>query len=364
MPSRTVFPKCLLIGFILAVVLFASVPQGAVAQEKPGEGVTVEPARATWKTGYFLEAIYSMGLEELGYTVAAPRDMSSPDFYKALVQGDLDFWANGWFPLHNSQLPPNFEDRGSLVDRVVSNGAVQGYLVSKGHADRYDITSLEDFKRDEVKQAFDSNDDGKADMVACPEGWGCAKVIAHHMEAYNLKEHINLITSDYNADMKKALKRHSRGEPVLFYTWTPNWTVGKLQPGQDVVWINVPEINPASSQKGLGDAMVAQNLQGAVTSPIRLGYAVNDIRVAANDEFLNNNPAAKKFFQVMEIPLQDIARQNEKMFEGENDQEDIERHAREWIDNNRKFWEDCLEKARSNLGDLWSGTESGSTAQR
>ena len=354
MNTKTVWQNCLLIGFILAAVLLVSIPQGAVAQQKPGEGVTVQPARATWDTGYFLEAIYSMGLEELGYTVAAPRDMSSPNFYKTLVRGEVDFWANGWFPLHNSQLPSNFEERASLVDRVVSNGAVQGYLVSKDHAARYDITSLEDFKRDEVKNAFDSNDDGKAEMVACPEGWGCAKVIDHHMEAYDLGEHINLVTSGYNADMEKAFKRHSRGEPILFYTWTPNWTVGKLQPGQDVVWINVPEINPASSQKGLGDAMVARNLQGAVSTPIRLGYAVNDIRVAANDEFLNNNPAAKKFFQVMEVPLQDIARQNEKMFEGEDEPEDIERHAREWIENNREFWEECLEKARSNLGGLWS----------
>jgi glycine betaine/proline transport system substrate-binding protein len=101
--------------------------------------------------------------------------------------------------------------------------------------------------------------------------------------------------------------------------------------------------------------MVADSLKGAVTSPIRLGYAINDIRIAANDEFLNNNPAAKRFFKVMRIPLQDIARQNEKMYEGEDGQVAIERHAQEWIDNNRDFWEQCLEKARSNLGNMWSG---------
>jgi len=351
---RTTFLRHLVIAISLGAAHLLTLPGAAAAEKKPGAGVTIQPARATWKTGYFLEAIYSKGLEELGYNVAAPKDMSSPDFYQALAEGKVDFWANGWFPLHNSQLPKNFESRASLVNRVVKNGAVQGYLVSKKHAAKYNITSLDDFKRDEVKKAFDRNGDGKADLVACPDGWGCAKIISHHMKAYDLKEHINLLKSDYTANMKKTLQRYKNGEPILFYTWTPHWTVGKLRPGRDVLWINVPEINPASSQKGLGDAMVAKSLKGAVTSPIKLGYAVNDIRVAANDEFLNNNPAAKQFFKLMEVPLEDIARQNEKMLEGEDSQEDIDRHAREWIENNRDFWEQCLEKARSNLGGLWS----------
>ncbi len=49
---------------------------------------------------------------------------------------------------------------------VVKAGAVQGYLVSKAHAEKYDITSLDDFRREEVKKAFDASDDGKADLVA------------------------------------------------------------------------------------------------------------------------------------------------------------------------------------------------------
>ena len=33
---------------------------------KPGKGVKVEPARATWNTGYFQEALVRAGLKELG----------------------------------------------------------------------------------------------------------------------------------------------------------------------------------------------------------------------------------------------------------------------------------------------------------
>ncbi|MDX9894264.1 MAG: hypothetical protein RBS34_02390 [Desulfofustis sp.] len=35
----------------------------ASAAELPGEGVTVNPARATWNTGFFQEALVRRGLE-------------------------------------------------------------------------------------------------------------------------------------------------------------------------------------------------------------------------------------------------------------------------------------------------------------
>jgi glycine betaine/proline transport system substrate-binding protein len=330
---------------VLFLLFFAH--PGLSAGDKPGEGVTVRPARASWSTGFVLEAIYSKGLEELGYEVKHFKELSNPIFYQALVNGEVDFWANGWFPLHNDQLPRNFEEKASLVGYVVKRGALQGYLVSKEHVQKYDIESLEDFKREEVKKAFDGDGDGKADLVGCPPGWGCHEVIMHHMEAYDLKDHVKPSRAAYSAAMADAVARYNNGQPVFFYTWTPNWTVNKLKPAEDVMWINVPEIKPTKGQEGLEDAMVASGIEGAVSDPIKMGFVANDIRVAANDEFLANNPAAEKFFECMEVPLEDIAAQNLKMSEGENKQEDIERHAEEWIEQNRDLWNKCLEEARA-----------------
>ena len=45
-------------------------------QDFPGEGTVVQPARATWDTGYFQEALYSKALEELGYEVLNHNEMS------------------------------------------------------------------------------------------------------------------------------------------------------------------------------------------------------------------------------------------------------------------------------------------------
>ncbi|NIQ98295.1 MAG: proline/glycine betaine ABC transporter substrate-binding protein ProX, partial [Desulfuromonadales bacterium] len=44
-------------------------------------------------------------------------------------------------------------------------GGLQGYLVSKREVEKFNIKSLDDFKRPEVKAAFDANGDGKADLT-------------------------------------------------------------------------------------------------------------------------------------------------------------------------------------------------------
>ncbi|MFW6284732.1 MAG: glycine betaine/L-proline ABC transporter substrate-binding protein ProX, partial [Desulfosalsimonas sp.] len=233
-----------LAGLVIAVCMMAF-SGTTMAEDLPGKGKTISPAAATWTTGFFLEALYSRACEELGYDVEKAKKLEGPIFYRSLANADVDFWANGWFPLHQEFLPQNWENDIVMAGTVVKAGAVQGYLVSKEHVEEYDIESLDDFRRDEVKEAFDANGDGKADLVACPPGWGCEKTIAHHMDVYGLEDHVNPIKASYSASMADAIARYNDGKPVFFYTWTPNWTVNKLKPGTDVMWIGVPEIIPA-----------------------------------------------------------------------------------------------------------------------
>ena len=50
---------------ILPLILMMILVSSASAENfMPGKGVTVQPARATWTTGFFLEAIYSGALEQ------------------------------------------------------------------------------------------------------------------------------------------------------------------------------------------------------------------------------------------------------------------------------------------------------------
>ena len=331
----------------LIILLMISLTLPALAdQQKPGENVSVQPARATWNTGYFQEALVRAGLKELGYKVKRPKELQNSLFYLAVTLGDVDYWTNGWFPMHKEHMPKDFAEKGEMVGYVVKSGGLQGYLVSKREVEKFNIQSLDDFKRPEVKAAFDSNKDGKADLVACPPGWGCETTITYHLDVYGMEDHINPIKAGYTAGMADALARYETGKPVFFFTWAPNWTIYKFKPGRDVMWINVPEIKARPVEMEAVDRMTVSGVEGAVSDPVKLGFVVADIQIVANKKFLAENPAAKKLFEVFTLPLADINAQNAKMQNGEKSQKDIERHAREWIQKNIEKWNSWLEVAR------------------
>lgn len=323
-------------------------PMGiAAAQDEaqPGEGVTIQMAQPTWDTGYFYTQIYKQMLEELGYEVSDPVALDNPIFYQSVAQGDVHLWVDGWFPLHNTY-EDAFSAGAEKVGVVAAGGALEGYLVSKAAADEFDIKTLDDFKRDEVKEAFDRDGDGKADLVACPPGWGCEEGIEHHLDAYELRDHVNPIKAGYSASMADAVAAQQQGEPIFFYTWTPNWTVNVLKPGEDVVWIEVPEVNLPESTKGLEDAATLEGVEGCVNDPCTLGFPANDIVPVVNTEFVEENPAVRALLEAASIPLADVFAQNAKMYEGENSNSDIEGHAAEWIEQNRGQVDEWLAAAR------------------
>lgn len=315
----------------------------AQAQDMPGEGKTVQIARATWDTGWFHAEIYKQMLEELGYTVEGPTTLDNPPFYQAVAQGDIDLWVNGWFPLHNTYRS-TFETGAEIVGAVAKNGALEGYLVDKRSVEEFNIKTLDDFKRDDVKEAFDRNGDGLADLVACPPGWGCEVNIEHHMDAYELREHVNPIKAGYSASMADAVAAYENGESILFYTWTPNWTVNELVPGEDVLWIEVPEVDLPEDLMDLVDAATIEGVEGCVNDPCKLGFPANDIVPVANSAFLDENPAVRALLETASIPLADIFAQNAAMNAGDDN---IEQQAADWIAQNREQVDAWLEEARN-----------------
>ncbi|UUP17886.1 glycine betaine/L-proline ABC transporter substrate-binding protein ProX [Nitratireductor thuwali] len=325
-----------------ATLMCAGSLMPAQAQEMPGEGKSVRMARATWDTGWFHAEIYRQMLQELGYSVDTPTTLDNPPFYQAVSQGDVDLWVNGWFPLHNTYRS-TFESGAEIVGAVAEGGALEGYLVDKASVEKFNIETLDDFKREEVKEAFDRNGDGKADLVACPPGWGCEVNIEHHLDAYELRDHVNPIKAGYSASMADAVAAYENGEPIFFYTWTPNWTVNELVPGEDVMWIEVPEVDLPENMMDLADAATLEGVEGCVDDPCTLGFPANDIVPVANSAFLEENPAVRALLENASIPLPAIFAQNAAMNEGDDD---IEQQAANWIEENRETVDSWLEEAR------------------
>lgn len=325
----------------LALTSVAVLP--AIAQDQPGEGKEIILAQPTWDTGWFQTEIFRQLFTELGYSVAKPLTLDNPAFYQSVALGDVSLWVDGWFPIHNPYKPA-FDGSAEIVGSVVNGGALEGYLVDKATAEAMDITSLEDFKRDDVKAAFDRDGDGKADMVACPPGWGCELTIEHHMDAYDLNDDINLIKAGYPAAMADAVAAYETGSPILFYTWTPNWTVNELVPGQDVVWIEVPDVDLPAEMADLTDAATRDGVEGCVNDPCMLGFPANSIDAVANSAFLADNPAVRALIEAASIEITDIYAQNAEMNAGNGD---IEAQAAAWIEANRALVDGWLEAARA-----------------
>jgi general L-amino acid transport system substrate-binding protein len=223
-------------------------------------------------------------------------------------------------------------------------------LIDTETAEQFNIGNLEDFRDPEIAAMFDYDSDGKADLIGCEEDWGCADVIDHHLEAYQLQDTVEHVQGEYNTLMREVIARVDNSEPVLFYTWTPNWTIGRLSPGPDVVWLEVPfaslpTVNGSDVEQE--DPNITTSVLGCVEErdPCAIGYPPNDIRVVASTVLLENL-VTRRLLELVEIPLADIANQNSLMLNGQDTPADIARHATNWINANQAQIDEWVDEAR------------------
>ncbi len=136
--------------------------------------------------------------------------------------------------------------------------------------------------------------------------------------------------------IQATIRRFRSGKPIFYYTWTPLWVSGILKPGKDVVWLTVPFT-----------ALPRERLEMDTTLPDgrNLGFAVNQVRILANNEFLQKNPAAKRFFELVSIPIHDISAENMLIYNGERSMTDIKRHAEAWIETWSAVFDRWIEEA-------------------
>ncbi len=327
---------------ILAAVLVLP-PVAGVSAQTPDEKPTVRLARPTWDTGWFQAEVYRLLLQMLGYPVEGPVTMEVAEFYRAAAAGGVDLWANGWFPLHDS-----YVEEGGPVERVgtqVDDGALQGYFVDAATAEAHGLTNLGDLADPTIAALFDRDGDGRADLIGCNIGWSCTATIDHHLEAYGLSGAVEHVQGDYSPLITETIDRYNSGQPVLFYTWTPNWTVGELVPGRDVVWLETPFPSLPPDQAAALDRTSIPGIPGCANDPCQTGWPPNDILVVANSGFLADNPSIRRLLEQVVIPLDDISAQNARMVADEGDPADIRRHAEEWIADNRAMVDRWIETA-------------------
>lgn len=311
----------------------------ATNTELPGKGVKVRPAYDILEQ-LFIAQITDMALQKLGYEVAEIQQISSAALmYTAVANGDIDFTPTDWEKLYQELYKKNGGD--TKLERVgtIADNLIQGYQIDKKTADANQIKSLEQLKDPKLAKLFDSDGDGKANFVAPPAGFGVDEVITHHIKAYGLQDTVEIDQGNYIALMTDVLTRYKQGKSVLYFTWIPSWTNAALKPGQDTIWLEVPFTTlPAKMGKFTEKDT---SLDGK-----NYGFAVDRMRVLANKKFVEENPAAKRLFELIQIPVADLNAQQEQFQKGENTPEKIQLQAEAWIKNNQQLFDNWIESAK------------------
>jgi glycine betaine/proline transport system substrate-binding protein len=330
-----------LIGLIVLMTLaltFGS--SGSVdCKEFPGKGVTVQPVDGGIPGEVFQLEVIVAGLKRLGYkvkpSIVLPQQAGTP--HLLVAQGDADFFPAHWDPLQKAFYETVGGDKTVERIGVLIDECMQGYFIDKKTADNYSIKHLDQLKDPVIASLFDIDDDGKADLTGCHFGWGCYRVIEHQLDAFDLRDAItHHQENDYFAMMENTISRFQAGEPILYYTWTPLWVSGVLVPGKHVEFLSVPFTSLPGERK---------ETDTRLPDGRNPGFAVNKARILANKKFLNANPAARRFFELIKIPINDVSAQNDRMHNGENKPQDILRHVREWIAQNKAEFDSWIGEA-------------------
>ncbi len=334
----------------IGLMIACPAPAADTVSRLPGQGVVVRTGVGPLAEETFQAEIVNIGLERLGYRPAPILHMTYPLLVTALATGDADL-----MPVF---VEPNFtplfvKAGGDAKLRKVGDlwHEVSGFRIDKRTADRYHITNIGQLKDPAIAALFDSDGDGKADLVGCDPGWSCEPLIERQMDAYGLRNTVTVKKGNYAALIADTLARHQDRKPILYFAWEPFWLGEVLKTDRDVVWLEVP-FTTYPPEAGTITAEET-DLNGR-----NLGYAHGHCRVLGGKTFLDHNPPAARFLSVLRIPTEDLLRESYRIKQGEDKPENLRKHAEQWIVAHQTLFDGWLAEAGMAAG---AGTTGGPT---
>jgi glycine betaine/proline transport system substrate-binding protein len=313
------------IAIAACITIGATITARGAEPRLPGTGITVRPVQQTEILGQFQVGIVVAGLEKLGYTVAPAKTLNVALYYAAVAQGDADFGAQSWWPAHKFA----YEHAGgaskmTLLGNVVA-GATQGYYVDKRTAEQYKLTNLAQLKDPKIAALFASDETGgKAGLIGCEPGWACEKIIDYQIQAYGLANTVEQVKGTASILFASIVSKYKNGDRILYYTFTPLWVNSVLVAGRDVSSLAVPfTALPAGTTDGPPHTIGPDGRN--------VGWETTDLKVVVNNDFIAKNPAAKRWFELVTIPVDDVNREAFVIQSGEKSPEQIQGHAQKWI---------------------------------
>lgn len=334
---------------VAAAVVTLSGP--TAAQQQPGNGEAVTIGRTTYlnATGVTAE-IAALGLTKLGYKPSI-RTLDTAALLLAVQRGDIDLAVGINWP----QLEPSVravEDKVVLVGQGgIEGGGLNGYMIDKATSEKYNITNIEQLKDPELAKLFDADGDGKANLVNCNPGSGCADTVDFQVQAFGLSDTVKPVGGNYQILMADMIARVRRGEGSLYYTWAPSWMVHELVPGKDVVWLQIPfdALPPGMEGTAKTNSAVVKGVVGCAggADPCHMTQGPWNYRIVVNKDFLSKNPAIGKLMEQVKWSNAKWSGWEAAISGGAASDEDLKRAAQEWVDGNPQEFQDWMAAAGS-----------------
>ena len=331
-------------------------PEAPAAPEvdlTPGEGVELTMCRANWASGYIQAEIVRQILQQAGFGVSDPStiELGPSHAYTAMAEGSCDFWANSWYPGHFSWFENQLPD-GSLVGDYVEavpglfqDSGVQGFLVTKSWAEDNNVSTIDQINRDEsLWSQFDSDGNGKGEILGCPESWTCDDIIENQIAFGNGTEpwdNFEETKAGYDGLFAEMVNRVNAGEPGILYTWSPASYLTVLVPGENVLWLSVEAVLDGSNPLGKEGGENHQQEQGFTafgadmcTQPCQLGWSAADIQVSMRTDRLDENPFLRNLFPLIKPSILDISFLQVDQTDGDGSQAHVAELASGWMADN------------------------------
>ncbi len=325
----------------------------------PGAGVTVIAGRSSIDEGYFQAALLTELLTELGYEVSDPADgwWEFDEVYPVLAEGEIDFWPHGRSPGHEHRLAQSRLDGTTvgehvvLVGDLIPVGGVFGLLITRLTARDHGIRSLQQINESpDLVELFDSDGNGKAEIYGCPVQHQCSTVIDETV-AFNRWTNLEQIYGDVGQVTADSASAEAAGIPRIQYKWAPSEHTALLVPGQNVVWLSLgteDNVIDGSTPVGRNYRLTGPAPLGerCTDDPCWLGWSWDTIRVAANRDFIEANPAAARLFELVTLDGAVVAQQIYNTFYEPSELGDPQTQAREWLAEHRELADGWLTEAR------------------
>ncbi len=309
--------KCLLAGLVVLLVATACTPSQETEAEETVTRPTIKLAENSWLGAKLNPAVAKILLEEeMGYPVeVVPIDGAGQ--FPAMDEGELHATLEVWVSARTDEIN-EYTEKGTVeIGGELGVVGIQGWFVPAYMLDEHpELATWEGLKDPEVAALFSTPETGdKGQLLLGDPTW--VYIGPDVIEGMGLP--LEAVYAGSEEAILAALdEAYSKGEPLLFYFWTPHTAFAKYELAE----VKLPEYTEecaARAETGGRDCGYPPDVLLKLLSSDLSDFAPQAYRFLKNFNYTNED-------QIMMLGLVDV--------QGKT----IEEAARTWIEQNENVW--------------------------